>query len=458
MPFNPYTDITFGSLKSQLANSLGDPGMVFFTEQEIIDSLYESLTVFQAFSHYWREPAIYSPVALNRWTILSATSTNLINSSGELALQNQFSDRDLVSQVLKTLLEPVPTNWAGAWGLSDQFSTDDIVQALNRTYHKFIAETGSLVRVETVILSPNQEYFDLDQRVLDVMAVAWVDNVTDPANPVRYPLYKTGRQDFDFSVGFGELTPGLPNCWSWDSDTLRLRVYPPSEDTGQLEVIVFRLPEDDLDPEAEETFLEIPPNLWWVLKYGMLADLLRRDGQAMDWPRAEYCQTRWEDGIKLANLEVPTIINARINNRQIIQSTLLEEDSHNQGWAQERGLADRLINASWDLIAAVPIKEVGADSSQVELLLAQQVRLPQGDTAIVQLPKDALNPIIEYAKHVTLLKTSGAEFGVSIPSYKVMFDYAVTYNGMLQKASKSFSFNAQKAEDSRNKTLKDLES
>lgn len=454
---NPYNNITFGSLKSQLANSLGDPGMVFFTADELIDSLYESLTIFQAFSHYWREPAKYRPLELNRWIILSDTTTNLVNSSGELALQSQITDRELIADVLRTLLEIVPTDWAGSWNLSDQFSKNDIVQSLNKIYDKFLGETGSLVRVSTLVLSPNQEYFDLDDKVFEVMAVAWVDNVTDPDNPVRYPLYKTGRQDFDFSVGFGELTPGLPNCWSFDSDTLRLRVYPPSEDTGQLEVIVYRLPEDALDPSTTETLLQIPPNLWWVLKYGMLADLLRRDGQAMDWSRAEYCQSRWEDGIKLANLEIPIIINARINNKQIIQSTLLEEDSHNATWAQERGLADRIVNASWDLISAVPIRDTGSDESEVELLLVQQVKLPDSDSVDVQLPNDAVNPIIEYAKHVTLLKTSGAEFGVSIPSYKVMFDYAATYNAMLQKASKSFSFNADKAEDSRNKSLKDSE-
>ena len=458
MPAAVYTEITFTALKSQVAEALGDSGMVFYTDSDITHYIYEALTVFQSMSNYWRETAQFQPGALTRWAVLSDTSTNLLNVSSQHALVSDITDRELLQHVLSDLIETAPNtpgDWSGAWSLTDHFSKSEIVSALNRVYHRFFGEVGCYIRPVTLTLSPGKEYFQLPENTFDVLSVALIDNVTNPSSPTRYPLFKTGREDFDFYRGYGVLTPGTPNAWSLDSDTLLLRIFPPAIDTGQLEVMVYQFPSPDLDPSTSETALQIPPNLWWILKYGLLADLLRHDGESADWPRAEYCEQRWQDGINLAKLQLPTIINARVNDQQIIQSQFLDEESNNQAWAQERGLPSRLIVASWDLLSPVPIRTSTTDIATIELLLAQQVRLPVGGDDIVQLPKDAVNAIVEYGKHCALLKTSGAEFGQSMEAYKKLVEYAMEYNQILLANSKTFGFNAEKGGDSRNREFKE---
>ena len=448
-----YTEIQFGALKSQLALALGDAGKVFFQDEELARYLYEALTVYQSFSNYWKETALYSPVAGARWNVLSDPATGLVNSLGENALQNQLTDRDLLCYVFEALIEDVPADFTTSWGLTEQFTEDEIIAALNRVYHKFFIDSGALVRTISQVLSPNQEYYDLPERVVDVMGVAYIP----VASTSRYPLYKTGRGDYDAIQGYGELTSGVPASWSLDSDTMRLRIFPPPIDTGSLEILVYKIPATDLSPKSSATNLEIPPNLWWILKYGILADLLRHDGQSPDWARAEYCQQRWDDGMKLISLAIPTIINARINNRQVPQTDVIEEDSYQAGWAQETGIGNRVINASWDFVSICPVRAIGADPTSVELLLSQRVRLPENDTSIVQLPKEAVNPILEYAKHIAMLKISGAEFAQTLNAYKILFETAMQYNQILAANSRTFSFNAKKAEGARDKEFRNRE-
>jgi hypothetical protein len=45
--------------------------------------------------------------------------------------------------------------------------------------------------------------------------------------------------------------------------------------------------------------LELPYAYWWILRYGVLADLLRQEGEMMDATRATKCDGQWSLGIDL---------------------------------------------------------------------------------------------------------------------------------------------------------------
>jgi hypothetical protein len=51
------------------------------------------------------------------------------------------------------------------------------------------------------------------------------------------------------------------------------------------------------DPWAD---FPLPHIFWWIIRYGVLADLLRQEGDMYDGPRAEAAEQQWQAGVELA--------------------------------------------------------------------------------------------------------------------------------------------------------------
>jgi hypothetical protein len=85
--------------------------------------------------------------------------------------------------------------------------------------------------------------------------------------------------------------------------------------------------------------------------------------------------------------------------------------------------------------------------------LVQRINLPASDSEIVTIGEEYLTAILAYARHIALLKTSGAEFQQSLPAYQELFDAAANYNDRLRKHQRAFSFYHAQATKDRNTEL-----
>ncbi len=53
---------------------------------------------------------------------------------------------------------------------------------------------------------------------------------------------------------------------------------------------------------ALEQLIPIPANFSWALKYGIMADMLGKEGEAQDVKRAKYCESRFGEGLELVKM------------------------------------------------------------------------------------------------------------------------------------------------------------
>ena len=441
-----YTITEFGTLKTRLAELLGDNAKVFWTEAELGTYLHEALTVFQALAHYWRETGSYTPTPGQRWQALSSV---VRNPGGDYLLQSQVTDRELLEQVLYTLLEDLPVTWA-SWGLTEQFNQAEIEAAFHRAVAAFQAEANTRLVRTLIPLSPIVGTYELNERVVGIQSLAVI---TPEGN--RYPLWKEPRRTYQLHrQSFLPEEVGFPRSYTWLEDNAGLlRLHPLPADTGTLEALLVELTPPST-PTSSATALTLPPNLWWVIKYGVLADLLSRDGEGQDWARAEYCRQRWEDGIQLAKLEMPSVTRVWLNTLEIEITSLQALESWRPAWGNETGTPRQLILAGWEIAAFYPaIASTDTEPYTAEMQLVQRINLPASDSEIVTIGEEYLTAILAYARHIALLKTSGAEFQQSLPAYQELFDAAANYNDRLRKHQRAFSFYRTQATKDRNTEL-----
>lgn len=77
---------------------------------------------------------------------------------------------------------------------------------------------------------------------------------------------------------------------------LSFQLSPTPNVDGSVEGIYVR----DPDPIGDACVpLPIPNFLTWIIKYGVMADMLNKEGEANDPQRAGYCESRWKEGIQL---------------------------------------------------------------------------------------------------------------------------------------------------------------
>src|SRR5262249_31133396 len=98
----------------------------------------------------------------------------------------------------------------------------------------------------------------------------------------------------------------------------------PAGSSGQIEFLVVN--STTLNPSVSATALGIPDDLTPAIKWGMLSDLLGKDGIARDPVRAQFAEQRYQQYVQLARL-LPVIIHVIFNGAATIPSTLAELES-----------------------------------------------------------------------------------------------------------------------------------
>jgi len=189
-----------------------------------------------------------------------------------------------------------------------------------------------------------------------------------------------------------------------------------------------------LDPANTTTILGIPDDLCWIIKYGALADILSADGPGEDLSRAAYCEARWNDGIKLARI-VNVVRTAYINGVPAYIDALSELDQNQPGWVSALADVPQFVAVAQNILAVSPI----TDNSNPSLILEITPKFPVpavGD--FVQLGKENLDIVMDYAEHLAHFKEGTSEITTSMQLYKNMMTMAAMQNDRLRQVVKTF--------------------
>jgi hypothetical protein len=149
----------------------------------------------------------------------------------------------------------------------------------------------------------------------------------------------------------------------------------------------------------------------WVLKFGAMADILSKEEEGRDIPRATYCRKRYEEGLKLMTV-MPWLSQATIDGVVVDTPAVAAADRWSYEWQSNPAAIPGIVVGGIDFFAVRPIP---TSTVSVGMTVVQNAPIPANTpTAPVFLPRDAMDAVENEAVHLALLKMGGGEFSESI--------------------------------------------
>jgi len=420
----PYAQTTFGQLANTLSIRLGDTSTKFWTPLEIRAYLREALRAWQAFSgnYYFSDQFSTSP------------NISLYDIRSLQGLAPTITDRDLITEIEMHLQEPLNSS---AWSGTEQFTFEQIVEALQKRLNLFLQETGVVQDIITIPGPvPPSNTIQLPQNVMDIRRAIWRDS-----EGVEYLLWPEDPLTLNtMSIGW-TLNPGIPSGFIKSNlPPLILRLTPAPLNTGEISMLLASSG-PTLAPELAATILGIPDDLAWIIKYGALADILTADGPGQDVNRAQYFETRWADGLKIARV-YNNIRSVRVNGVPVILDSIYNLDTSNPTWISSLPGIPKLVGVSGNIVAVSPVPD--SDTHSIGLDLVPHFPVPQIDSSFVEVGQESLDGILNYAQHVAYFKEGINEINSSIGLLQNFVNNAIVVNDRLRAASVNFSVLAKK--------------
>lgn len=203
-----------------------------------------------------------------------------------------FTDQELLAEIQRLMIEP--TVDAGLTWTSGLWTLDEVLGYANQRQQRFLAETcltGGWFQMACLA----QEIQTLDEELVFLQHAIYEDG-----NPgVCTPLLPMSRFSADLAdPGWTGQTLTAPRGYLvGQTGTRALSLVPPPTGAGLLHLFGVVLAEV-LDRSGIS--LNIPDEWEPYLRYGILSDMLLKQGEAYDEPRGKYCQQRWQEGIESA--------------------------------------------------------------------------------------------------------------------------------------------------------------
>lgn len=426
-----YTYITFAQLKTQLALRLGDPGEVYWVGTELGLYLTEALRTFGLLSGFWRERGTFaSSAAVTFYDV----PTNLTNGS-ENILAYSVTDRDIIEQIQYDMLESASSQ--ATWTGTEMFTYQDLANAIQNRLNQFLSDTGCVVNRSLLsVISPPSGRELLSQNTIDVRRAAWLGSA-----PENYylTLWREDERLLTAADPGWSVSNGQPEAYSiMAPPPLRFQLAPPPQSNGQLEILTVDA--TSLDPANGATVLGIPDDLSPAVKWGAEADLLGLDGVARDPVRADFCEKRYRQYVQLARM-LPVVIHAEINGVPLLPCTLQEIDAGDPNWqnivASSAHAVENLILAAPNLIALSAVPDT---AYSVTLDVVRRTPI-YADADYVQLGREQLDMILDYAEHLALFKAGGMEWHATQRQANNFLLQSITYNQRISAAARA-SFSA----------------
>jgi len=448
-----YTHTNFGQLKAQLATRLFDTTMTFWVDAELDILLREALRTFGLLTGFWRERATFNTDPNVTWYDLRTYAPTQLAST--------VTDRDIIQSVQYALLETatVQTSWTG----TEQFTYTDITNALQNRLNQFLSDTGIVVTPSLVtwaILSVGNFQQALSQNTIDIRRVAWLQN---PPTPYYNTLWREDERSFTAGFPMWPSQPQTPpeSYTIMGPPPLIIRIEPPTAADGTLDILT--VDSTTLNPSLLPTTLGIPDDLTPAIKWGVLADLLGKDGIASDQVRSQFCEKRYQQYVQLARL-LPVVIYAQFSGTVnatttvvptgIIPCTLQELESSTPNWQNIIDTPQDIVLAAPNLIAFNPRAD-GIYS--ISLDVVRKTPMPTSDSTQIQIGREQLDTIVDYAEHLALFKVGGQEWHATERQADNFLIQSITYNQRISAAAHAVFSAAEQSQRQKQQVVRRLD-
>ncbi len=247
-----------------------------------------------------------------------------------------------------------------------------------------------------------------------------------------YQMFRVDQLDRQASGDFNPAA-AIPSLWLRDDITpLSITVDPPPAAAGSLNLITLNVGAT-LTPATSATILGIPNDLCWVIKWGALADLLGREGPGLDTERAQYCESRWREGIQLARI-TNFLKSGFTGNQPYYLDSLSDLDAANPEWINSSGSVYS-VHASANIVA---VSNRADGSYPIGLVILPKAPVPVAGGDYLQVGREVINTLLDYCVHLASFKQGGTEFLSSSVLYQNLVRAAAIQNDRLRANAKNF--------------------
>lgn len=456
-----YTYIDLGTLSTRLQDRLDQGTGFFWTSTERTILLNEALRAYGLFSAFWRDRGtITTPFGIfpfgTPYIDLTDPATGLVNSDGVFLLASTVTDWNIIQAIQYHFLEA--TSSQAVWNGTEMFTLNNLRYAIQRTVSQFLSETG-------IVISPLLQAFIADSTgrvpipdtVMDVRRATWIDG-----SSVYHPLWREDEMSLTASDPLNWKGPGIPSSYSiMTPPPLTVQLAPFPSASGTLDLMVTNAG-PDFDPSISPTVIPIPDDLTPAIKWGVMADLLSMDGPAYDPARADYCYQRYQQYVQYARV-MPVVLYAEIEGTPVIPCTLQEMDASTPNWENITSISPvpptEIVIISPNLIATSPVAD-DAYTITLDVVRKTPVLGASSVATFVQIGREQVEAILDYAEHLALFKVGGAEWMATKAQADNFMRQALTYNQRISAAArylvapKEFS---QREKQERPRRLKDAD-
>lgn len=411
-----YSYITLLTAVQEIANRLYDSEQVFWSSAELATYLIESLQTWNALTGYWRGDFTFPSAANVTWYDLTQVANTLRPYT--------TTDAQIYQTMQYHLLEP-PTG-INPWPGSLQFTADDFLNAVQRRRDEILSLTGC---TQTRSLVPAVAgRIQLSDSVIDVRRMAYIPSALFPTQVASTMWPEDAWAEMSYNRTYVQTPAGTPFTYLLSTQPpIAFDTDAPPAYAGNYELLTVNAGAA-LSASTPSTLL-IPDDWLFVLKWGALADLLSREWEAKDIPRATYCEQRYRMGIA-AIMAAPALLQMRIDNIPIQIDSVKAADLYNTGWeGAAAGTPTTCYHSGLNLFALSPI--ANANTFTLTATVVRNAPLPVLSGDFVQVARDDLDAVIDYAQHLAAFKTGGEEFLRTVPLMQRFLKQAATYNAKL---------------------------
>lgn len=436
-----YTWKNFTTAKADLAKRLGDPTNVHWLDDELGRYIVDSLRTFNSISQLHKTRAVFATQAgLPFYDLTSSANPNAFTGGTGAGAANppafvgySVTVQSLINDIQYHLMEPPTTNFAlQTPAMTEQYTLDNIVRAMERRRNQFLLETGLHQSRSQVPYGapPGSGRISLSDSIMTVRRAAWLDLSGNYSNLFRNDEEDAATLRPDWNLSFS-----TPETYSvYLTPLVSLQVLPISGDGGTVDLITVNAPAD-MDETSPTSLLNIPDDYAWVLKWGALAELLSKDGPAYDPDRAKYCEQRWAEGVRWATL-TPLIQQAYIMEASVLTSALEDFDTLQPSWQNVQGQPTDIAILGRNLLALTPVPD---NVYSLTLDLNRNMPVPVAGADFLQVGRELYDVILDYAEHLALFKSQGVEFEGTFGLLNNFVRLALQHNAVLQAEAKGYN-------------------
>ena len=438
-----YRYLTLGQARAQLQTRLEDYDS-WWAAEECNQAIREALHYFQALTTWYRQRVglITQPGnPTDIWYDLATSPLQPINVPPPVTATTPFgynyTVQALASELVYALTEPQlaydTTANTYSWAGSDQFNLQAVENAIVRRVNAILGDAGIVLSyLWQGVDAPPVSRFPLIDKVIDVRRASWRDAA------FQFRLNLNREDDLEMTL-FGTSAysqPRIPQVFSLAMETpISIQVAPPPAGVGSLDLIaVMGGYSTDLTSQTSNLPIPVPDDFMWVVKWGCLADLMSMDGQARDQARADYAEKRYQQGVELARMW-PAVMACQVGGMDFDVESVWDLDQFAAGWDAlytAVGPTQFVAVAGRNLVGLFPQPPY---QTLVTLDVIGNIPVPYLDNDLIQIPREAMGIVIDYAQHVLAYRMAGTEFHATDRLHTNLILMAAEYNGRLRETA-----------------------